>query len=391
MEELAFEESGMSVKFKVEEGPYVTIKDVVFTGNHSTSQHFLLLESRLPRSDFLFDSRRISRATNNIDELGFLTVSENPYLVNTGRIEYASLVIPVKSRRTNTVSGSFFVLPQTNATGGKIYATIKNIAGSGHSLSVNWEKPDEKKTLLALSSKVLWLFSRPLDAEAGLSIRRDEQSDRLTAEIKLYYNLQYASIYSGLEYLDFSSTNGRWETYRNVSGVVCDFIDYKKNPSRGFLGKLEVKNGSLTSNSVNYYDFSFTLSAETFLPLKPFTLRLASTTQAILTDADLEDLKILYGGENGPRGFLNESISARKGSIFVVEPRVLTGKTSHVMLFYEFFLYEDTQKEVEREHSFGAGFSLGTNEAVLKIYIAGNPKIESYRDAVFYADVSYDF
>lgn len=391
VDEIAFEEGGVSVIFSVEEGPYVTVREVVFTGSHSTSESFLLLETGLPKTEFLFNSEKILEAVEKLDGLGYIVTDGRPYLETRGRIEYASLVIPIKTRRSNSVSGSFFYLAETETTGGKVNALIKNIAGRGHSLSVNWEKPDEKKTLWSFALKTYWLFSKPIDADIYLSVRREEFSDRLSGQAKFTYNLGSFGVFTGAEYVEFSSTAYRYETYRNVSGAFFDRIDYPRNPVYGFAALLEIKNGRLHSQNRNFYDFTCLFSAELFLPRQPFTFRVFSETQAVMTDADILDLKILYGGEKGPRGFLKESISAGKGSLLILEPRFITGKNGHLFTFFDCLIFENIQQETKNENSFGAGFSAGTGDASLKLYIAGNPHMKNYKDAIFYADVIYEF
>ncbi len=391
VEEAVLEEGGISVSFTVEEGPYVKITGVDFQGGGSTSGKFLLLESGLPLREFLFDYEKIQKAVRKLNRLDFVEASGSTFLQTRGRDDYASLIIPVRTRRSNSVSGSFFYLAQTNTTGGRIFGVIKNIAGRGHSLSVNWDKPDTKKTHWSFIFRARWLFSRPLHSEISASVRTEEFSDRFSGFFRLFYSIGDFDIFTGAEYIDFSSRTNFYKTYRNITGVVLNLLDYPRNPSSGILSYIEVKNGKLNYLDRDYYDFYGVVSADFFIPKRPFALRLFSEIQACLTDAEIEDLKILYGGEKGPKGYLKESIPAEKGFLFLIEPRLLTGRNSNVFVFFDFLSYENAVDGIKNEYSFGAGFSAGTDISSIKAYLAGNARMTSYKEAVFYADVTYDF
>ncbi|MBN1620266.1 hypothetical protein JW890_06050 [candidate division WOR-3 bacterium] len=391
VEEIALEEEGISVSFAVEEGSFVKITGVDFQGRGSTSGRFLHLESGLPLREFIFDYEKIQKALRKLNRLDFVEASDSTFLRTTGRDDYANLIIPVRTRRSNSVSGSFFYLAQTNTTGGKIFGVIKNIAGRGHSLSVNWDRPDEKRTYWSFIFRTRWLFSRPLHSEISVSVRTEEFSDRFSGFFRLFYSLGDFDIFTGAEYIDFSSRTYFYKTYRNITGVVFNLLDYPRNPSSGILSYIEVKNGKLNYLERDYYDFYGIFSVDFFFPKKPFALRLFSEVQACLTDAEIDDLEILYGGEKGPRGYLKESIPAEKGFFFLIEPRLLTGRNSNVFVFFDFLSYKNALNEIMSEYSFGAGFSAGTEISSIKVYIAGNPRMASYKEAVFYADVTYDF
>ncbi|HET8759603.1 MAG TPA: outer membrane protein assembly factor BamA [Nitrospiria bacterium] len=281
---ISVDRTRVDLRFRITEGPAVTIGNISLAGNERTSPRVILRELDVRAGD-VYNPRRIFDNQRRVAQLGFLREvrlePEDPETVEPVK----ALRLAVKERDAGSVD---IGLGYANYEGPRGFAeiTYRNLWGSGRRAGLRVEGSRiERKAVL--SYRHPWLFDRRLDGKAALFHEVREEETRgyqlsaygtsLGIERTLIPHLFGAMTYDyQLSHIEaFTEKNPSLlpfdEKRRNIASVtpslVWDTRDSPFNPSSGLLATIALENASLLLGSQEQF-WKVTAGASKFTPLR---------------------------------------------------------------------------------------------------------------------------
>jgi outer membrane protein assembly factor BamA len=271
--------------------------------------------------------------------------------------------------------------------------TLANLAGSGRELHVLASRPEGWSQELRLSYREPFLFSWPLDA--GLDVRQRVQ-DSTWVELEVGVDTGWEPLPGwrvelgvSLQDLAPDSLNGYWlagvdasQARRARLTLKADQRDDPRNPRRGWKALLEESwiqrdLSPLLGLPPRGRDLDLrrqTLQAWSWLPL--------GHNQVLATGAGagrfqgqapgLED-EFRLGGQDGPRGWREQSIRARQWGLGQLEWRYLLGPAARTALFWDWLLWRDAAGVTHRGQGRGGALVLPVRQGQLDLQYALQP------------------
>ncbi len=400
---------------KLEKGPFIVFDSIQIEGKTKTKKKFLYHFTRIRVND-PFDQTLVDNAYKLLKQLPYLRVNGYPKVsfVN-GK---ASVIFPIDDRKANQVDGVAGFAPnqQTNSTQptkiivtGEFNLNLKNMAGRGKNLKIEWRRLKPESQQLDLEYFHPNLFGSPINVIPVFGLlKQDTTFQTVTSTLKTNFNLGAnvsMGFYVGSKQSRLLSTK-RYATYLKPPFLDYNLntygVDYEWNnlddyfyPKRGnrFFVDANVGVKSIKSNSrlperlydnVRKSNTQFYFKSELshyFKTGKRSTLLANVRTGRVFNDNLLvtNDL-FLIGGLKTMRGFNENFFYAEYYSTGTLEFRQFTDERSYVMVFAEqsFMKYRLGPDSVDDwPIGMGLGLSLSTNTGIFNfVYSLGQAQTQ---------------
>lgn len=415
LDSIIIQESRLRGKLQFSQGPFIVFDSLHIAGKTKTRKKFLGNYTRIRNRD-PFSQTTIDQAYKLIKQLPYLRVQGEPTVTFVMGKAYVTFYI--EDRKANQVDGVAGFLPnQQNDPAaekkllvtGEFNMVLKNMAGKGKGLSVQWKRLKPESQQLDLEYFHPNLFNSPMNVVPSFNLlKQDTTFQTLSATLKTTFNLTGSArmgFYLGTKQSRLLST----KQYSNYSKPP--FLDYSLNtygvdyewnnlddyfyPLKGnwvFVdGNVGMKN--ITPNKrlpeVLYTDIKRT-TTQFFIKgeLRHFTrLGRRNTVLASLRGARVFNDNVLLtndllqvGGLKTIRGFNENYFFAEYYSTGTLEFRQFTDESSYLLLFAEqsFMNYRlGTDQVDDWPIGLGAGLSLSTNSGVFNfVYSLGQAKTQ---------------
>ncbi|MGA1875300.1 MAG: outer membrane protein assembly factor BamA [bacterium] len=262
------EENNINLTLDIEEGELTYINRIRIIGNIKTRDKVIRREVRLMEGD-IFNSRKIRRSYNNINNLGFFD-EVNIDIQPEPEKSMVDLVIKVKERMTGQMSVGAGYSSQDKLVG-TIEVKQGNLFGRGQRLSVSAEKSGSRTTY-DIGFTEPWLFDIPLsagfdlyyvDKEYDTFIKNARGGDiHLGYPVAEYTRLSGTYLYENVD-LDIEDPNSVSPDIRAAEGtsstssirlsLVRDSRDDRIKPASGSLNRLSFQVAGGLLGGTNYF------------------------------------------------------------------------------------------------------------------------------------------
>ncbi|MGC9367116.1 MAG: POTRA domain-containing protein [bacterium] len=389
VDNILYQDSELVFDFLIAEGPRVEVNRITFSGNHHTSPSLLQAVSRLPDS-FTYSQDLIEQAVENINRLDFIEILNPPKLFYSNRIEQGILNIHCSPRAANNIFGGITYSPQEEELNGNIILHIKNILGLGHQIKIYWNKLNRNSSVWQSDLKLVYLFSKPLNADLKLLYREQEEYQRILAKLTFSLIFKNLEIYSGLEYHNIVYDTFEITQLSNVSGFAFDYRDHFYSPTKGWLFSTEVTTGKISYFNLQNYISSVHLNGEQYIPWGWFTYYLWEHSDNLFSSRYPDEILYKYGGASRPRGYLPESFNAKNALLITMECRYMITRFNYLYPFVDMISYRKTDP-VLTNFGYGIGFSSGNDKFTINADISANPELKKIDEFLISTDVQYNF
>jgi len=321
-----------------------------------------------------------------------------------GKVILRLYPVPRKASRFDGVIG---VLPPVDTTAklqltGLLDFNLVSPFGTGEILSLRFEQLPSNSQRLALKYIQPWILGTPVKVETELNILKQDTSflNRYFKIIPYYQLNRFLSI--KVWYRNKTSALLSTSLYKNSKeippildskeqtlgfGFEYDKLDYRLNPSKGFIFKTDFGAGTknLSQNSgLDSLDYSqilmrlplreFSLDIKFFFsPIKRQVILLANRSfrldQAQYFRNDLYQI----GGAYSIRGFNENQFFARYFTFFTLEYRFLLDQNSNLFAFCDYARLERREADFSQQLTpvgLGAGINFETRAGILNVTFA---------------------
>ncbi len=357
------------VRIAVEEGPFVRVDTIRFTGNRVTRAGVLLREMRLaPGAPY--DQRRVDRALQALRRLPFLLEVRGATLEQEGDTGRWALVVAVREASATRFEGGLGYAPGpgglTHALTGTFTLDFDNLLGTGRGGHVSWGRQGPAASDLNLRYRELWVLGHPLSAEVDLMVRQRPGYVEngvgaglvlaLSPDLGVRVGLRRGGVRPD------SSGFGRFfqsRTWALEGGLQYDRRDNRWNPRSGFLYRGRFSYGRALRGGGGQVHRQYALDLTHFLPLGKRSVLAAGLHSAGVKEGDrvAPDARLRLGGTTTIRGHREEVFLAAQAAWANLEWRMLMGRRSRAFLFFDLGYLDDP--EVDGGHLFPIGYGVG--------------------------------
>lgn len=397
-------------ELKLVQGPFIVFDSLRIVGKTKTRKKFLGNYTRIKRGD-PFNENTIENAYKLLKQLPYLKVGNYPTVAFINGKAFVTFYI--EDKKANQVDGVVGFLPnqQSTTTGqaqaklmitGEFNLNLKNMAGKGKALSIEWKRVKPLSQILNLEYQHPNLFNSPLNIIPTFNLQKQDTTfQTVITTLKTNFNLKGG----GKMGLYLSTKQSRLISTSQYSGYAkppfLDFnlntygVDYEWNnlddyfyPKRGnwmFVdGNVGLK--SIRQNSrlperlyegIQMNTTQFYLKGEFrhfFRTGKRNTLLSSLRAGRVFNDnALLTNDLFQLGGLKTLRGFNENFFFSEYYSTGTLEFRQFTDESSYLLLFVEksFMNYRLGSDNVEDwPLGMGAGVSMSTNMGIFNFVYA---------------------
>lgn len=362
VEEIHPDESTMTFRLYVEEGPPVRFERIEFEG--LTKTHLATAKRLVPvREGELYSQRQIEETRHRLLNSGYF-VDLHPSLVQRGSTEEkVTLRVRVREGRTGHIAGVLGYAPPGDAgespqLTGLLEATEINLLGTGREVGFRWESGETRSTQLRYREPSLW--GKPLsvgvqwEAERvtleGVPSRRENGSVRLDWEATPFWNFGGGGQFVRADERTGSGFFGE---------VLYDRRDFRRNPSRGgfFRVRADLVRGSLTLTRRE-------IEGETYFRLwKRHVLAVRGGESRVYGKSLPPSARLYLGGTTTLRGYRERSFHGTHRLFGGMEYRILTGPESRLFAFLDVGTVEGFSFRI----GYGMGAQLESRGGLLRI------------------------
>ncbi len=358
------------VRIAVEEGPFVRVDTIRFTGNRITRVETLYREMRIKRG-MRYDQRRVDRALRALRRLPFLLDVDDAVLTAEpgGR---TALVVSVREAPAGRVEGVVGMAPASRdgARGltGSFAIAFANLMGSGRRADASWSRRGRAASDLDLRYVEPWVLRRPLGLEATLLMRQRPgfAEDRLglgvnlstAGGVEVRIGVSRGGVRPdssgapGFEKGRLSSLDGRLEYDRR---------DDRWNPMGGSMYRIGLVWSRVTQNGAAGRRLRATAELHRIQALGRRTTLAASLHGAGVGEngVALPDGPLGLGGAATIRGYREEAFLVNRALWTNLEWRLMLGRRSRAFLFVDAGVLRNAASVGANGLRFPLGFGLG--------------------------------
>jgi len=384
----------IGARLSVDPGMRYRIARIDYEGGIKVPDSYLHRQINISPGD-IYCQKYIDRIPERIDDLSFAQLRGEPRVTFRPNGE-ALLSVPLESVRANTFDGIVGFAPngpenEKLVVTGDVTLELHNTLKQGEDIRLHWEKLDEFSQNADASVYKKYILKSRIGAGAGVDIEKIDTTylnTELSAESDYYMKgnssigLSYQNVQNRLvtdiAYDTIAETLNVLESKTHYWGVRYKYsvADNKRNPSKGFVTEIKVRNGqkkyskteSVPDSVFSLYGqkndvYEITASTALFIPLKkPFVLMLGNASGWQYADRLFENNLYRIGGAKSLRGFNEQSIYASSYAIGTAELRLLFDRLSNIYIFYDQAVYQN--KSVNEDiRDFPKGFGLGLHVA----------------------------
>jgi outer membrane protein assembly factor BamA len=305
----------------------------------------------------------------------------------------AELFLYLQSNPISSVNGIMGLQPnpitERLTVTGELNLKLLNVLHRGEQLQLNWRSIQAGTQSFNANFNYPFLFKSSFGIDGKFQLYKKDSTFLETRSgvgiqyfigrgsyLKAFYQLHTSSILSTNQSLpSLSSVNN--------SSYGLSFqkqqTDYLPNPSKGYIFQIESAIGSRKADQGDTLDAirSTTLRSgiqlHWFIPItKRNVIKLGGNFESYYAPQIYSNELYRFGGLTSLRGFNEDEILASTKAIASIEYRFLTDRNSHVFIFYDQAVYENTASSYQKDRpfGFGAGFSFGTPLGIFSISYA---------------------
>lgn len=358
------------VRIAVDEGQFVRVDTIRFTGNRITRVETLYREMRITRG-MRYDQRRVDRALRALRRLPFLLDVEDAVLAAEpdGR---TALVVSVREAPAGRVEGVVGMAPASRdgARGptGSFAIAFANLMGSGRRADASWSRRGRAASDLDLRYVEPWVLRRPLGLEATLLMRQRPgfAEDRLglgvnlsaAGGVEVRIGVSRGGVRPdssgapGFEKGRLSSLDGRLEYDRR---------DDRWNPMGGSMYRIGLVWSRVAQSGAAGSRLRATAELHRIQALGRRTALAASLYGAGVGEngVALPDGPLRLGGAATIRGYREDAFLVNRALWTNLEWRLILGRRSRAFLFVDAGVLRNAAGVEENGLHFPLGFGLG--------------------------------
>lgn len=358
------------VRITVDEGPFVRVDTIRFTGNRITRVETLLREMRMAQGG-PYDQRRVDRALLSLRRLPFLLDVDDASLTTEpdGR---TALVVSVHEAPAGRAEGVVGVVPASRdgvqGLTGSFATTFVNLLGTGRRADASWSRSGSGASDLELRYVEPWILRRPLGLEAALLMRQRpgfaenrmglgvSLSTAGGAEVRL-------GVSRGGVRPDSSGTSGFAKgRITSLDGALeFDGRNDRWNPTSGTMYRVGLVWSRVTQSGGAGRRLRANADLQRILGLGRRTALAASLHGAGVAEAGVElpDGLLRLGGATSIRGYREEAFLVNRAFWMNLEVRLILARRSRAFIFVDAGVLGDASGGGEKGLLFPLGFGLG--------------------------------
>lgn len=366
VEEIHPDESTMTLRLYVEEGPSVRFERVEFEGltktRLATARQLVSI-----REGELYSPRRIEETRHRLLNSGYFA-DIHPSLVQRGSsADKAILRVRVREGRTGHIAGGVGYAPPGDAAEspqltGLLEATEINLLGTGREVGFRWESGEARSTRLRYREPRLWgkPFSVGVQWEAERTTLEALSSHREGGVVRLDWEANpFWSLGGGGQFVRADGRRGSGF----FGEVLYDRRDFRVNPSRGLF--LRVRADFVRGNLPLIRQET---EGETHFRLwKHHVLALRWGESRVRGKSLPPSMRLYLGGTTTLRGYRERSFHGTHRLFGGIEYRILTGSESRVFAFLDVGTVRDRGKHVSFKVGYGMGVQLESQGGLLRL------------------------
>ena len=363
------------VRIAVDEGPFVRVDTIRFTGNRITRVETLRREMRMAQGG-PYDRRRVDRALRALRRLPFLLDVDDPLLMTEpdGR---TALVVSVHKAPAGRAEGVVGVVPASRdgvqGLTGSFATTFVNLLGTGRQADASWSRRGNGASDLDLRYHEPWILKRPLGLDVGLLMRQRPGF----AETRMGLGVSLSTAGGAAEVRLGASRGGvrpdssganRFAKGRITSldgAFELDGRNDRWNPTSGSLYRVGLVWSRVTQAGGAGRRLRATADLHRILPLGRRTAVAASLHGAGVaeTGVGLPDGPLRLGGAASIRGYREEAFLVNRAFWMNLEWRVILARRSRAFFFVDAGVLGDGARGERNGLLFPLGFGLGMRTA----------------------------
>ncbi|GHA65392.1 hypothetical protein GCM10007389_17770 [Pontibacter akesuensis] len=378
----------------------VTYDTLEIVGNSKTQPKFLMRYLQLLPGQ-LYNQDQVDASQRMLTALPYIKVTR-PAQVRFAR-DKAKVYYFLEDRQANQIDGVVGFLPDPNRQDkllitGEANLNIRNIAGSGKQLGLQWRRVSAGSVILNGEYLHPNLFGSPFEAGVKFNLLKQDTTF-ITVQPRLqlgYYTLKYGkfSVFTEwrnsrilaeanpqrLQQLDLADA----QTTTYGLNYLWNNLDDFYFPRRGRLVEMQFAAGTkkLLRNAdleKSFYDtldlktsqLSVGLRLENFMRLgKSSALLTRLRGEALLSDRIFLNDMYRLGGLSSLRGFDDFFFYASSYGVGTLEYRLFTAADSYVLLFYDQGYYRsklEAVRQTDYPFGVGAGISFSTGAGIFQL------------------------
>lgn len=358
------------VRITVDEGPFVRVDTIRFTGNRITRVEALLREMRMAQGGS-YDQRRVDRALRALRRLPFLLDVDDPLLVTEpdGR---TALVVAVHEAPAGRAEGVLGVVPASRngvqGLTGSFLTAFVNLLGTGRRADASWSRSGSGASDLDLRYHEPWILRRPLALEAGLLMRHRPgfAENRMGLGVRLSTaggaEVRLGASRGGLRPAESGANGFAKGRITSLDGALeLDRRNDRWNPTSGSFYRVGLAWSRVTQNDRAGRRLRATADLHRFLALGRRTALAASLHGAGVaeTGVRLPDGPLRLGGAASIRGYREETFLVNRALWMNLELRLILARRSRGFLFVDAGVLGDAAAGEGNAFHFPLGFGLG--------------------------------
>lgn len=391
----------LSLTSSVLSGEYFVFDSLEVTGTKKVSplyvSHYLEI---LP--DKFYNEKKVKTIPKKLKELSFISEAKPTEVYFIENKAHVRLFL--KNTKSNQFNGILGLLPDNNDPGkyvltGDVSLNLINSFKHGDIIEFSWKKLESSSQNLNIQVQWPYLLNKPIGMAGFLKLfKKDSTYINVTSRfgipfylsgsntLGVYYENSSSTLLLNTDYSSITvlPTISGYKT--NMYGLSFNFsnLDYKYNPSKGLLIKLQAGYGQKIieklpdANPLLYKDISLTsfrneflTDVAGFLPIyKKLVIKFRGQLGYINTKNLLQNELYRIGGLSTLRGFDEESIYASVYGIGTSEFRFLFEKNSAVFTFFDKASYQNIKGKVDNPYGFGVGIEFQTGAGIFSLTYA---------------------
>ena len=364
-------DGGLDVRMEVDEGLATRFESFRVEGNDVTRDYVVERESGIAPGE-PYSTRRLDRIRPRLERLAFLGRVSDPVVSVDPLTGAATVGIEVSERPANRMSGVLGYVPQADARDGEFTGLLDvelgNIAGTGRSAAVRWERITSGRTRIAFSYGEPWLLGAPIDVgvrgeqTVNDTVYTTTEGDLLvTARAGDRTRVTWAI---GAErYVPGAPDDPTTTSYRTSLSGEHDGTDAPGNPTRGEIlrGTLEYAAKKETEGDERHRSGTATAEAEAFLAVRQHQVLAVRARVSGVTSTEGEipfHEQLVLGGARNLRGYREEQFRGTRTALTTLEYRFLLTRRSRALAFADLGYYYRGGSNPAKDTKLGYGIGL---------------------------------
>jgi outer membrane protein insertion porin family len=394
-------ENLVDIYLKFNKNQVSAIDSIAITGNTKTKDYVIIRELRINKGD-LYSQTKIEAMPTKLNRLHFFETVQTPkYFFNSK--DKGILQIDIVEKGTNNFDGILGYIPPSNDTQsgyltGLVNVNLRNLFGTGRSVSFKWSKLDRYSQELELKYLEPWVFGLPFNIDLLLFQR---QQDSSYVQRTLNGNIEFLATESFSSSLIFSNeftiptdpdkngftvfnsttinsgVNFKYDTRNDIFVPTKGFylLNTYKYSSKSINGPKEYITDSTNINPNQFrIELDLLLFKKFFFRHIPFIGLHGRELRG--NDIEISDMYRL-GGNNTLRGYQENQFTANRIIWTNIEYRYLIGLRSYAFLFTDIAYYKRDALPVQHlpqltstKIGYGIGITFETGLGMLSVSYA---------------------